>query len=55
MKNKLCAYKSAKTVKYAHKVALRTGIYCIYFAFGIGIFVLHILFASYKRIINKPF
>ena len=42
------AFKSRHTVKYAHKVAHRTGMHAIYFSFGLGILVLHLIYSVYE-------
>ena len=35
-----CCFKSKLTVRFAHKVAYRTGMHAIFLTFGIGLFVL---------------
>jgi len=44
----ICAFKSRLTVKYAHKVAYRTGMHAMYFAFGLGILLLTFLYGTYE-------
>jgi len=47
-----CAFKSKKTVRYAHKVAFRTGMYAIFLTFGIGLLTLIITLSSYECNVN---
>jgi Na+/H+-translocating membrane pyrophosphatase len=44
-----CAFKSKNSLRYAHKVAFRTGMFAVFLTFGLGLFVLTLSLFVYEQ------